>query len=444
MSTQAATENGQKSRYRTVKKKSQWKTIWIRFKRNKLAVAGLVVFLIMAVIVLSADLWLDYESGATTMDLANAYQAPSAAHIFGTDQYGRDYFTRVVFGGRISMFVGIATVAVSLTFGGLIGATAAYYGGKVDEVLMRCMDVLMAIPSTLLAITIISALGSSLFNMIIAMGVSQIARMSRIVRSAVMSVKDLVHIKEEEMRSMRGNDISMIFADPMSALNPLHTVGNQIAEVIELHNSNLSHDEIEKKVDEMMELVGIPAERKSEYPHQFSGGMRQRIVIAMALSCNPRLLLADEPTTALDVTIQAQVLKMMDDLKERLNTAMIMITHDLGVVAQICNKVAIIYAGEIVEYGKIEDIYEGEHHHPYTVGLFGSIPDITSTAERLTPIDGLMPDPTKKIPGCRFADRCPHCMEICSKKSPAMANVDGHQIKCFLYLPEGQTGGEGR
>ena len=187
MSTQAATENGQKSKYRTVKKKSQWKTIWIRFKRNKLAVAGLVVFLIMAVIVLSADLWLDYESGATTMDLANAYQAPSAAHIFGTDQYGRDYFTRVVFGGRISMFVGIATVAVSLTFGGLIGATAAYYGGKVDEVLMRCMDVLMAIPSTLLAITIISALGSSLFNMIIAMGVSQIARMSRIVRSAVMS-----------------------------------------------------------------------------------------------------------------------------------------------------------------------------------------------------------------------------------------------------------------
>ena len=256
--------------------------------------------------------------------------------------------------------------------------------------------------------------------------------------------KDLVHIKEEEMRSMRGNDISMIFADPMSALNPLHTVGNQIAEVIELHNSGLSHDEIEKKVDEMMELVGIPAERKTEYPHQFSGGMRQRIVIAMALSCNPRLLLADEPTTALDVTIQAQVLKMMDDLKERLNTAMIMITHDLGVVAQICNKVAIIYAGEIVEYGKIENIYEGEHHHPYPVGLFASIPDITSTAKRLTPIDGLMPDPTKKIPGCRFADRCPHCMEICSKKSPAMANVDGHQIKCFLYLPEGQTGGEGR
>lgn len=255
--------------------------------------------------------------------------------------------------------------------------------------------------------------------------------------------QDLVHMKEEKIRMLRGNDISMIFADPMSALNPLHTVGKQIAEVIELHNAGMNHADIEKKVDEMMELVGIPAERKIEYPHQFSGGMRQRIVIAMALSCTPRLLLADEPTTALDVTIQAQVLKMMDDLKERLNTAMIMITHDLGVVAQICNKVAIIYAGEIVEYGKIEDIYEGDQHHPYTVGLFGSIPDITSTAARLTPIDGLMPDPTKPIPGCRFADRCPHCMDICNTKAPDMANFDGHQIKCFLYSQDEKRGGEG-
>ena len=256
--------------------------------------------------------------------------------------------------------------------------------------------------------------------------------------------QDVVNMKEEKMRMLRGNDISMIFADPMSALNPLHTVGSQIAEVILLHNTGMSHADVEKKVDEMMELVGIPAERKVEYPHQFSGGMRQRIVIAMALSCTPRLLLADEPTTALDVTIQAQVLKMMEDLKERLNTSMIMITHDLGVVAQICNRVAIIYAGEIVEYGKIEDIYEGEKHHPYTVGLFGSIPDITSTASRLTPIDGLMPDPTKPIPGCRFADRCPHCMEICNTKAPGMADFGGHQIKCFLYLQDEKNGGEGK
>ncbi len=184
-----------KSSYSASRKKSQWKTIWIRFKRNKLALGGLIVFLMMTVLVLSADLWLDYQQGAMTMDIANAYQAPNAQHIFGTDQYGRDYFTRVIYGGRISMFVGIATVAVSLTFGGLIGAVAAYYGGKVDNVLMRCMDVLMAIPSTLLAITIISALGSSLVNMIVAMGVSQIARMARIVRSAVMSVKGQEYIE---------------------------------------------------------------------------------------------------------------------------------------------------------------------------------------------------------------------------------------------------------
>ena len=182
-----------KSSYSASRKKSQWKTIWIRFKRNKLG--GLIVFLMMTVLVLSADLWLDYQQGAMTMDIANAYQAPNAQHIFGTDQYGRDYFTRVIYGGRISMFVGIATVAVSLTFGGLIGAVAAYYGGKVDNVLMRCMDVLMAIPSTLLAITIISALGSSLVNMIVAMCVSQIARMARIVRSAVMSVKGQEYIE---------------------------------------------------------------------------------------------------------------------------------------------------------------------------------------------------------------------------------------------------------
>ena len=209
-----------KSSYSVSRKKSQWKTIWIRFKKNKMALGGLIVFLLMAAIVLSADLWLDYEQGAMTMDIANAYQSPSAQHIFGTDQYGRDYFTRVVYGGRISMFVGIATVMVSLIFGGLIGATAAYYGGKVDEVLMRLMDVLMAIPSTLLAITIISALGSSLFNLIVAMGVSQIARMARIVRSSVMSVKGQEYI--EACRACGTSDARIILRHIIpNALGPV-------------------------------------------------------------------------------------------------------------------------------------------------------------------------------------------------------------------------------
>jgi peptide/nickel transport system ATP-binding protein len=245
--------------------------------------------------------------------------------------------------------------------------------------------------------------------------------------------KNLTELSEADMRLLRGNDISMIFQDPMTSLNPLHTVGEQIAEVIKLHNPELTNVAIEDKVNEMMEMVGMPAERKGEYPHQFSGGMKQRIVIAIALACKPKLLLADEPTTALDVTIQAQVLKMMNELKDKLNTSMILITHDLGVVAQICDWVAIMYAGEIIEIGTVEDIFEGEYHHPYTVGLFGSIPDMTKKTKRLNPIDGLMPDPTSVPPGCRFAERCPHCMEICSKTSPEVVKKDTHQIKCHLF-----------
>jgi peptide/nickel transport system ATP-binding protein len=245
--------------------------------------------------------------------------------------------------------------------------------------------------------------------------------------------RNLLELSEADMRLLRGNDISMIFQDPMTSLNPIHTVGEQIAEVIKLHNPKLNNVTLESKVDEMMELVGIPAERKSDHPHQFSGGMKQRIVIAIALACNPKLLLADEPTTALDVTIQAQVLQMMNELKEKFKTSMILITHDLGVVAQICDEVAIMYTGEIIEIGTVEDIFEGEHHHPYTVGLFGSIPDMTKKTKRLNPIEGLMPDPTSRPSGCSFADRCPHCMEVCNKIAPEVIKKNTHQIKCHLF-----------
>lgn len=245
---------------------------------------------------------------------------------------------------------------------------------------------------------------------------------------------DLMKLFEADMRLLRGKDISMIFQDPMTSLNPIHTVGDQIAEVLALHNEHDSAAEIEKKVDAMMEMVGIPAVRKSEYPHQFSGGMKQRIIIAIALACNPRLLLADEPTTALDVTIQAQVLKMMNELKEKLSTSMILITHNLGIVAQICDQVAIMYAGEIVEMGTVEDIFESSWHHPYTVGLFGAIPDMSKKTARLNPIDGLMPDPSAVLPGCPFAERCSHRMDICEKERPAMKPVNEgmHCIKCHL------------
>lgn len=246
--------------------------------------------------------------------------------------------------------------------------------------------------------------------------------------------KDLMKVTEAEMRHVRGNKISMIFQDPMTSLNPVVAVGQQIEEVLELHNDdNLTKAQLAEKTDEILELVGIPAKRKKEYPHQFSGGMKQRIVIAIALACKPELLIADEPTTALDVTIQAQVLLMMDELKEKLNTSMILITHDLGIVAEICDKVAIVYAGEIVEYGKIEDIYEGDVHHPYTVGLFGSIPDLVNETRRLSPIGGLMPDPTDLPKGCKFHPRCRSCMEICRTTEPSEIDRNGHKIRCHLY-----------
>ncbi len=246
---------------------------------------------------------------------------------------------------------------------------------------------------------------------------------------------NLLDLPFDAMRGVRGERISMIFQDPMTSLNPVITVGEQIAESLELHNSeNRSKEEIQKRVDAMLEMVGIPAIRKKEYPHQFSGGMKQRVVIAIALACSPELLIADEPTTALDVTIQAQVLKMMGELKKKIGMSMIMITHDLGIVAQICDKAAVMYAGEIIETGTIEDIFSGDRHHPYTVGLFKTIPNLEVDSERLQPIEGLMPDPTDLPTGCKFHPRCPHCTERCKEELPQKQLFsETHWVRCHLF-----------
>ena len=255
-----------------------------------------------------------------------------------------------------------------------------------------------------------------------------------IIKSGTIKVcgHDMMAANEKQLEKIRGAEISMIFQDPMTSLNPTFTVGDQIAESILLHEKISKKDAWDKAM-EMLELVGIPRTRGSEYPHQFSGGMKQRVVIAIALACNPKMLIADEPTTALDVTIQAQVLEMMKGLRDKFQTGMIMITHDLGIVAEICDEVAVMYAGRIVEKGTLDDVFN-RTRHPYTEGLFNSLPNINDRKAKLQPIPGLMPDPTNLPVGCAFAPRCKYATEACKQAQPVTRQVsDTHTVACTAY-----------
>jgi len=255
-----------------------------------------------------------------------------------------------------------------------------------------------------------------------------------IIKSGKITVcgHDIMAAKEKDLEKIRGAEISMIFQDPMTSLNPVFTVGDQIAESIMLHEKITRQDAWEKAMA-MLELVGIPRTRGSEYPHQFSGGMKQRVVIAIALACNPKMLIADEPTTALDVTIQAQVLEMMKGLRDKFQTGMIMITHDLGIVAEICDEVAVMYAGRVVEKGTLDDVFN-RTRHPYTEGLFNSLPNINDRKAKLQPIPGLMPDPTNLPVGCAFAPRCKYATEACKQAQPVTRQIsDTHTVACTAY-----------
>ena len=250
--------------------------------------------------------------------------------------------------------------------------------------------------------------------------------------SILFEGEDLLKLSEKQMRRIRGGKISMIFQDPMTSLNPVTRVGDQIAEVILLHNK-ISKAEARKRAMEMLEQVGIPGARCDDYPHQFSGGMKQRVMIAIALACSPELLIADEPTTALDVTIQAQVLELMKKLKQEYQTSLILITHDLGVVAKICDKVAVVYAGEIVESGTLKEIYT-DKRHPYTIGLFDSLPDIENDASTLKVIQGMVPDPANLPDGCKFHPRCPYATEACQTgKIKPVKLSDSHMVRCNRF-----------
>lgn len=249
--------------------------------------------------------------------------------------------------------------------------------------------------------------------------------------------EDLLTATTEKMRHIRGGKISMIFQDPMTSLNPVMTVQDQIAEMIKLHQK-VTASEATEKAREMLRLVGIRPERGPDYPHQFSGGMKQRVVIAIALACNPQLLIADEPTTALDVTIQAQVLELINELKEQFKTSTILITHDLGIVAESCDTVAIMYAGRIVEYADKFTLFRNPCH-PYTVGLFNSIPDLTKNVRRLNTISGLPPDPTDLPKGCCFQPRCDRALPECAERAPGMVEVvSGHFVGCRNIARKGE------
>ena len=255
--------------------------------------------------------------------------------------------------------------------------------------------------------------------------------------------KDLLALTPAQMRKRQGCAISVVFQEPMSAMNPVMRIGPQVEEALRVH-TDLSAQERRQRALQALRDVDLPnaEEVYQKYPHQLSGGMLQRAMIAAAIISRPKLLLADEPTTALDVTIQAQVLAMIRELRDRLGTSMLMITHDLGIVAQTCDDVGVMYAGEIIESGTVEDIFLGDRHHPYTVGLFDSIPNLTSRATRLKPIPGLMPDPTALPDGCVFADRCSHCMEICSTQHPQVYTNGTHKLCCHLFDKELERGGQ--
>lgn len=248
--------------------------------------------------------------------------------------------------------------------------------------------------------------------------------------------ENLVEKTKKEMNKIRGDKISMIFQEPMTSLNPVYKIGDQIMESILTH-TDLSKAEARKTAIKMLDLVGIPSpeHRMKDYPHQMSGGMRQRVMIAMALSCNPEVLIADEPTTALDVTIQAQILELIDELRKKIGMAVLLITHDLGVVAETADRVVVMYCGRIVEQADVKDIFT-DPLHPYTKGLLESIPRMNEDRDRLFMIKGVVPDPTKLPKGCSFADRCDNCMEKCKEHMPALVDVGGRKIRCFLHSDE--------
>src|SRR6266511_3353521 len=455
---------------------------WRRFRRHRLAVASAALLGLIILTVVLGPLW--WQVPINDIDFAARLAGPSWQHPFGTDDLGQDLFARLLYGGRISLAVGLAAMLVAVIVGTIIGALAGISRGSVDAALMWLTDLFLSLPQLPLLVRAqflslrekefveaARALGASTTRQVvrhilpnalgpvIVAGTIEVA--SAIIAESTLSFLglgfppdiptwgrllydakdylDIVPLRPHDMQRIRSKEIAIVFQEPMTSLNPVYTVGDQIAEVIRLHDGLGKRAALDRTV-EMMRLVHIPnpERRIRDYPHQFSGGMRQRVMIAMALSCNPALLIADEPTTALDVTIQAQILDLLTEMKSRLGMAVLLITHAMGVVAETAQRVAVMYAGKVVEEAPVGELF-AQPRHPYTQGLIRSIPRVDRAAtrkSRLESIAGVVPSLVDPMPGCRFAPRCPFARAACLEAPPPLREIAaGHKVACVLYGP---------
>jgi len=488
---------------------------WHYFKRNKGAVVGLVYVSIMILIAVFANFLAPYNPADQFRDALLAPPAwqdgGSLTHLLGTDDVGRDVLSRLMYGARLSLLVGCLVVVLSLIMGIVLGLVAGYFGGIVDNIIMRVVDIMLALPSLLLALVLVAIFGPSIGNAALALTFVALPHYVRLTRAAVLvevnrdyvtasrvagagamrqmfinifpnclaplivqaslgfsnaildmaalgflgmgaqpptpecvmaenlefNGQDLKRISEKQRRQLVGAEVAMIFQDPMTSLNPCYTVGFQIMEAIKVHQGGNKKTRRQRAID-LLNLVGIPdpASRLDVYPHQLSGGMSQRVMIAMAIACRPKLLIADEPTTALDVTIQAQIIELLLELQQKENMALVLITHDLALVAEAAHKIIVMYAGQVVETGSSHDIFRAPRH-PYTQALLRALPEFAQDKARLASLPGVVPGKYDRPQGCLLNPRCPYATDKCRAEEPELNLLaDGRQSKCHYPLDD--------